>query len=144
MGGDAQRMSPIAQEIMADILKESQSYQDAAFKKVIDLSVSEAVSIFEGLSRRAQQEEEFGTQNRPLMKLFDLAEVRKELRGELLNLLRRLPESTMSAALPPKILQLTQGHDTANAGRQLLEKWSKSSNKLLAAAASTRLRPRER
>jgi len=141
--GETQRMSPLAQEILADLMKDSQSARNSALNKAADLSVADAVAVFEGLSQRAQQEEEYGQDNLAFQRLFDWAEVRKELRGELITLLRRLPEGALSAVVVPKVLNLCTGHETEDAARGLIEKWSNSTNRQLAEMAKGRLRQRQ-
>ncbi len=141
LGGEAQRMSPLAQEVFADLLNESQAVQVTALKKVAELSMADAVALFEGLSARAQQEEELGQDNRAFMRIFDLAETRKELRGELLTLLRRLPESALSAVVVPKILALSQGQEIEDAATELLKKWAQgAANRTLAQAANEKVK----
>jgi predicted KAP-like P-loop ATPase len=143
LGGETQRMSPLAQEIFADLLSESQAMQGTALKKAGELSVADAVAVFEGLSQRAQLEEEYGPENRAFMRLFELAEIRKELRGELITLLRRLPENAFSALVVPKLITLGQGNELENAVYDLIEKWSNSvTNRTLAQAAKGRLQRR--
>lgn len=139
LSGDMQRMSPVAEEAFVDLMKESQAVQESAFRKAVDLSVADAVAVFEGLSRRAQQEEEFGPDNRALQRLFGWTEKRPELRGELVTLLRRLPEKSVSASLVPKLIGLIQGHDSETSGYELLDKWSKGTNEPLAKIAKARL-----
>ncbi|HEX9003487.1 MAG TPA: hypothetical protein VGB07_26500, partial [Blastocatellia bacterium] len=108
--------------------------------KSVDLSVADAAAVFEALSQRAQQEEEYGHDNRAFSRLFDWTEVRKELRGELVTLLRRLPETKLSMIAVPKILSLCDGHESEAAAYELIRKWSNGSNKQLAEAAKGRLK----
>jgi hypothetical protein len=137
-------MSPIAQEIFADLTKDSEAVQNIALRKAADLSLADAVAVFEALSQRAIQEEEFNTTNRSLMRLFDWAQYRPELRGELVALMRRLPDGSIATALIPKLLGLSQGHESENAAYELLEKWSTGSNSGLAKIAKSRLSQRGR
>jgi len=139
LSGETQRMSPLAQEVMAGLLKESQAIRDNALKKAVDLSVADAAAVFEALSQRAQQEEEYGPGNQALDRLFDWATTRKELRGELVILLRRLPENAISAVLVPKVLNLCKDHETEEAAYSLIGKWANSSNRRLAEMAKGRL-----
>ena len=138
--GETQRMSPVAQEIFAELMKDSQAARNSGVKKAADLSVADAAAVFESLSQRAQQEEEYGQDNRAFFRLFDWAEVRKELRGELVTLLRRLPEGKLSAVVVPKILSLCAEHESEDAAHELIRKWSNGSNRLLTEAAKGRLK----
>lgn len=142
--GETQRMSPLAQEILEDLLKDSQAVRDNALKKASDLSMADAVAVFEGLSQRAQQEEEYGPDNSAFQRLFDWVIARKELTGELITLLRRLPENALSSFVIPKMLGVSQGHEVEVSAYDLLDKWSRGSNKLLAEAARGRLDRRQR
>ena len=138
--GETQRMSPVAQEIFAELMKDSQAARTSAMNKSVDLSVADAAAVFEALSQRAQQEEEYGHDNRAFSRLFDWTEVRKELRGELVTLLRRLQETKLSMIAVPKILSLCDGHESEAAAYELIRKWSNGSNKQLAEAAKGRLK----
>lgn len=140
LGGDTSRMSPLAQEIFTGLSSESQTMQKTALGKARYLSIGDAVAVFETLSQRAQQEEEFGTDNQALQRLFDWADSRSELRGELVLMLRRLPESSISTVIIPKLLNLCKNHESESAARELLDKWSNSTaNKMLADTARSRL-----
>lgn len=141
--GETQRMSPLAQEVLEDLLKESQAVRDNALRKASDLSMADAVAVFEGLSQRAQQEEEYGPDNPPFQRLFDWAGARKELIGELITLLRRLPENAISSVVVLKLLSVSQGHETEGAAYELIGKWARGTNRLLAEAAKGRLERRQ-
>lgn len=138
--GETQRMSPVAQEIFAELMRDSQAARTSAMNKSVDLSVADAAAVFEALSQRAQQEEEYGHDNRAFSRLFDWTEARKELRGELVTLLRRLPETKLSMIVVPRILNLCDGHESEAAAYELIRKWSNGSNKQLAEAAKGRLK----
>jgi hypothetical protein len=63
--------------------------------------------------------------------------------GELISLLRRLPENALSSFVIPKILGISQGHEAEGAAYELIGKWWKGTNRLLAEAARGRLERRQ-
>lgn len=145
LGVESNRMSPVAQEILKVLFSESQAARDNALKKVESLGLGDAAALFESLSQRAQHEEEFGKDNQPFQRLFDLAKARKELRGELVLFLRRISEAAIEPVVVVQLIQLSEGDESEAAANELLQKWAASnSNKVLAQAAKNRLERKQR
>lgn len=139
LGVEINRMSPNAQEVLNGLLNESQAVRTGALTKVETLSLGDAAAIFESLAQRAQQQEEYGNDNEPFKRLFDLSNIRQELQGELILFLGRLSESAVEPFVVPQLLKISYGKASEEAAYVLLEKWIVSSNKLLAKAAKMRL-----
>lgn len=144
LGAEINRMSPNAQEILAALFNESKAVRDGAMKKVAGLSLADAAAIFENLSERAQREEEYGKDNQPLQRLFELATERKELLGELVLLLGRLSETAIQPVVVVQLLGACEGDPSEPTAQELVEKWAVSGgNRLLAKAAQMRLERRK-
>lgn len=139
LGIETNRMSPNAQEILTGILSGSQAVRNGSLTKTESLSLGDAAAVFENLAQRAQQQEEYGSNNEPFKRLFDLSNVRQELQSELISFLGRLPESTLEMFVVPQLLKICRGKASEEAAYSLLEKWRVSSNGLLAKAAKTQL-----
>lgn len=144
LGIETNRMSQTAQEILTALLNESQAVRDNALKKLENLSLGDIASLFENLSQRAQQEEEYGKNNQAFQRLFDLTKARKEIRSEFILFLNRLPESAIQAVVVLQLLGLYESNEIESAVIELLEKWKISGNRELAKTAETRLEKIER
>lgn len=139
LGIEGNRMSQTAQEILTALLNESQAVRDNALKRLESLSLSDVASLFENLSQRAQQEEEFGKNNQSFQRLFDLSKIRKDIRGEFIIFLHRLSESAVHAVVVLQLLGLYEGNQVEPAAVELLQKWEGSGNRELARISKTRL-----
>lgn len=140
LGIETNRMSQTAQEILTALLNESQAVRDNALKKLENLSLSDIASLFENLSQRAQQEEDYGKNNQSFQRLFDLTKARKEIRGEFILFLNRLPESAIHAVVVLQLLGLYENNQQIeSAVIELLQKWEGSGNRDLAKIAGKRL-----
>lgn len=140
LGIESNRMTQTAQEILNALLNESQAVRDNALKRLESLSLSDVASLFENLSQRAQQEEEYGKNNQSFQRLFDLSKTRKEIRGEFILFLNRLSESAIQAVVVLQLLGLYENSEIEPAVIELLRKWEGgSSNRELAKMSKTRL-----
>lgn len=140
LGIETNRMSQTAQEILTALLNESQAVRDNALKRLENLSLSDIASLFENLSQRAQQEEDYGKNNQSFQRLFDLTKTRKEIRGEFILFLNRLPESAIHPAVVLQLLGLYENNEIEPAVVEILQKWQGSSNnRELAKMSKTRL-----
>lgn len=144
LGIETNRMSQAAQEILTALLNESQAVRENALKKLENLSLGDIASLFENLSQRAQQEEEYGKNNQAFQRLFDLTKSRKEIRSEFILFLNRLPESAIQAVVVLQLLGLYENNEIEPAVIELLEKWKVSGNRELAKTAKMRLEKIER
>ena len=140
LGIETNRMSQTAQEILTALLNESQAVRDNALKKLENLSLSDIASLFENLSQRAQQEEDYGKNNQSFQRLFDLTKARKEIRGEFILFLNRLPELAIHAVVVLQLLGLYENNQQIEpAVIELLQKWEGSNSRELAKISKTRL-----
>ncbi len=139
LGIETNRMSQTAQELLNALLNESQAVRDNALKKLENLSLGDIASLFENLSQRAQQGEEYGKNNQSFQRLFELTRTRKEIRSEFLLFLNRLPESAIQAVVVLQLLGLYENNKIEPAVIELLQKWGASGNRELAKTAKSRL-----
>jgi len=139
LGVESNRMSQAAQEILTAVLNESQAVRDNALKKIESISLGDVAALFENLSLRAQQEEDYGKSNHPFQRLFDLVKTRKEIRSEFLMFLNRLPESAIQPVVVLQLLGLFEENEIEQAVIDILRKWENSSNRELSKMAKKRL-----
>jgi hypothetical protein len=145
MSAEIQRLTPIAQEALNQLLHDSEAIRGVALKNAPSLSPSDAAAVFEALTNRSRQEEDPGAEQSAFNRLFDLAGVRPELRGQMIHFLGRSPEQSLPLTVVSKLVLLCQGTDADPAATALLDQWSKNtSNAELATAAKARLTRKQR
>ena len=89
---------------------------------------------------RVELEEDLRAEKSPLSTLVDYCEVRKELLGELLSVISRLPNEQLPIVLPMRLVSITNGTSSAPQLKQLLETWKgQDTNNQLSTAASNAL-----
>lgn len=135
-----QRMSPIAQEILSDLLKPGKAQFKITLKRAKDLSSGDSGSVFFALGLRLRTEDDLGKEESILWKLLDWVNERRELFGQLIIILMELPETNLPLSLPPRIVNLSKSQEEKSSTRRLLEKWNISSgNPRLKASAKIQL-----
>lgn len=123
----SQRMSPRAQETLAQFVHESQAVRDVARRGADALSPADASAIFEALADRTRGEEDRTSPNSAFQRCMDWVEVRAELFGQLMTLLVGLPEQGVPFSVPPRIVRLAGGDPSKRAqAKAVLGKWAGS------------------
>lgn len=137
---DAQtRISPAAAEVLSRLLDARDATRTIGLRRAESLSVPDAVALFEVLARRMRQAEVLDNSS-PHTVMFKLMEHRPELLPQLVSLFTSLPETKITAATPRLIQVATRNTTSGAAADALLQRWSKSSNQVLARATSAVLR----
>lgn len=137
---EIQRLSPMAQEALNQLLHESEAFRGVALKNASSMNAADAAAVFEALASRARLEEDAGEEQSAFNRLFDWVGARPELRGQIIHLLGRFPEQSLAITAVSKLVLLCQGTDAQAASMTLLEQWAKSTvNADLATAAKARL-----
>lgn len=144
IGTEASRMSQPAQDVVAKLLSESEAVRTTGLTKLEDLSNGDIAAIFESFINRAQQEQGIGKANAAFQRLIDIAGKRKEMRGELILFLNRMPDSEITPVVPIQLEALYRDEELDVALLELFRKWEKGTNKELAAIVSKRLQAQER
>lgn len=143
LGASVRRLSPEAQEALNHMLQESDAQRAVALKNAVKLSPSDAAAVFEALVAQMERQEDLGDEKSVLWKAFSWAEVRTELRGQLVTALSRLPEHSVPPAVPPRLAKLTQGNEADAHAKELCGRWVKATaNKPLVVAAKSVLTKR--
>ena len=126
MASTSQRMSPLAQEILAGLFHSSQAQKRNALKRGADLSPGDLSALFQTIAERIRVEDDLGKDDSPLWRLMDLVNTRKDLLGQFMTLLSDLPESTLPVSLPPRVKIMGKTDEEKAQTTRLLEKWEKS------------------
>ncbi len=142
LGGAVQRMSPLAQQALAELLGDSDAVRQSAVQKARDLSPAEASAVFEALTERVRQDDDLGAEGSSLSRTFDWITARPELYGQMITLLGSLPDQSLPASVAPRVLRMASGEDQTRLARELLQRWSQtSSNPTLKRAAAQTIKP---
>ena len=139
LGGAARRLTPRAQELLNKLLQESDAVRQLALQDAKVLSPADAAAVFEALAVRVSHEEDLTAEDSLFERLFAWVGVRTELRGQMVTLIGRLPETTVPLQTAVKLVALTKGTETEPAAIQLLQRWTKSGHSRLATAAQQQL-----
>jgi hypothetical protein len=138
--GSVRRLSPVARGILTKITSQSMVRRRQAAQQASRISEAEVASIFGALAEQAKQQEDLSDDASVLYSIFDLAEVRSELRGQLVAVLAQLADSALCSAHVPRLIGVTKGSEAFRAAIGLLKRWSESTvNPTLAAAAKIHL-----
>jgi len=140
LAGAVQRMSPQAQEILAELAHESEAVRLNAQKKAGGLSPADAAAIFESLADRARQEDESDDESSALAQLCLWTIERPELVAQALTFLNTFPEDQLPIWIITKVKTFSVPGEDKTSIRLLLQKWSNSSNARIKAAATTHLK----
>ena len=135
--GAAIRLSPSAQEFLAEVTSDSEAVRTQALKKGDALSGADASAVFEEIAGRVRQEHDLTKDDSPLERLFDLVETRRELLPELVTLLRRIPESDLPIQTVPRLGGFTGDAGTGEAATELIRMWAASDSKSMVSQAAT-------
>jgi hypothetical protein len=135
------RLSPLAQQILAELFDKSEAICKNALNKAKDLNPDEAVSVFGALTQKAQEEEDPTDERSALIRCFDWAKARTELRIEFFTFLENRSYTALPAYTVPKLLSLCESIEEKRLARKLAEKWAlqQTDNKPLQIIAQSRL-----
>jgi hypothetical protein len=136
------RLSPLAQRTLAELFDKSEAIRNNALTKAKDLNPDEAVSVLEALCEKAQQEEDPTDERSALLRCFDWARVRSELRVEFFAFLDSRPASALTPYAVPKLLGLRGNEEEKRLARKIAEKWAnhQTENIALQGIAQSRLK----
>jgi hypothetical protein len=126
LGGAAQRMSPTAQQVLAELFSESETVRRRAINKAHDLNAEDATAIFGSLADRVRGEEDPGAENSALNRLFDWTRDRMELFAQLIAFLNDLQDTRFTPAFAPRLRGLAVDEMQTRLVTGLLQKWSES------------------
>lgn len=120
-----QRMTPKAQEILNQILHESEATQKLGFKNSKDLNNAEAATIFETLSERAKQENNLSSEFSAFRKILTFIENRSELFSQYIAFLDTIPVDKIPISILPKFAALAKINSQKSLVITTLDKWAK-------------------
>lgn len=138
LAGSVRRLSPRAQQLLQDLLHDSEAKRNLAIKDAKSISSGDASGVFDALSERLVLEAEIGGDNSILLPFLGFVDAREELKNLAIAVFARIPESRIPISLPPKLMTSLGKGQSATALRALLERWkANTSNANLARAANS-------
>jgi hypothetical protein len=136
----AQRLTPRAQELLAQLLQESEAVRNLALKSAKDLNEADAAAVFEELVSRARREENFASDRSVFKRIFEWVGARPELAGQLVIALDQLSQATMPPSTIPLLARTVKGSTAETSAARLIQRWGESAqNKELKNAAQRQL-----
>lgn len=133
-----QRMSPHAQEVLAELSHESEAVRRNALKKAASVGQGDAAAIFEALAGKARQEEGADDEGSSLGMLCLWTIERPDLCAEAITFLSTFPEDQLPIWVCTKLKSFPVTDNTHV--KLLLQKWSASTNAPLKGAAIAHLK----
>lgn len=131
------RLTPAATEVLNRLLSTAPVTRALGIRQAAELSVPDALAIFQELAERIRQSETLDGPLQPVT--FDFVESRPELLPQLVGLYQGLPEGKILVVTPPTFVRIGRASSSARAIRNLLEQWSRSTRMPLASAAKSGL-----
>jgi hypothetical protein len=136
----AQRLTPKAQEILDQVLQQSDAVRKNALKSARDLSEADAAAVFEELAIRTRREDNLAAEKSTLHRLLEWAGARPELIGQLVMTVSNLSDTMIPFAVVPALVRISKGTSGEAAVRRLLTRWKdQSENPALRQAAGRSL-----
>lgn len=129
------RMSNEAKEVLQGVLG-SGAIQKKALRDSGNLSLGDISAIFDEIVNRLSIEEDIPKRGKINLALVKFCQKHKVLISEYCSFMENASESIILPANVPNLKALTEGTAFENAAGNIIEKWSKSKNKILAKAAN--------
>jgi hypothetical protein len=118
------RLSPLSQIIITELFDASEAVRRLALGKAKELNADEAISVFEALTERTRQEEDYNDDRSALRRCFDWANARPELVVQLLTFLEGLPVISVPPYCVLSLLALPDSDDKRRFAKRIAEQWA--------------------
>lgn len=135
----ANRLSPHAQKVLADLTGSGDVVRRRGTKESESLNKAEVSAIFALLADKIHQRETLKGNETELDSLLRLVSAHTDLQGQLITLLRRIPESSLPIEISVNLEKVMSREALKEFAMSLLEQWSKSEIKPLATATQQTL-----
>lgn len=140
LSGPALRLSPRANDVVNRLLDTSAATQHVGLARVADLSDADVSAVFQHLAKKLKESEqsESGPTSLHAMMLA-LAKAQPSLLPQTVTLYGSLPDTKISPGVIPRFAEAVEGSTSQAAGKEVMERWSTSSNSLLSGSAKQML-----
>jgi hypothetical protein len=141
LGASQLRLSPRAQEVYNRLTSLQSVTRRIGVNDVTSLSEPDVNAIFQSLTEQIRQTD--GSASTMLEQILaDVVDKKKELVPQVIAFYDTLPDLRITMSIPPTLLRVSAGTPAENAAKTLLQRWTKSSNTLLAQTAQQMLNRR--
>lgn len=144
MTAAVQRLSPEAQKCLTLLEQPGEAVQPLGLKAAKDLSAADAAAIYQVLSEQVHQVEDLCGDDDVLKRLCKYVEARPELAGQLVTLIRNLPENGLPISLPPAFAAACKNSPVADTAAQIIESWTHNDQNARLAKAASIVKGRQR
>lgn len=133
-----QRMTPQAQEMLSNLFQGSEAVRNNALKKAGELSPGDAAAVFQTLTERVREEEDWGDESSAFNRLYDWVSNRPELFNQFVAFIRGLPETPLPPNIVLRIEKLGKEKGIIEPVKELFQQWvaSAGSSRVKTAAAN--------
>jgi KAP family P-loop domain len=121
-----QRMTPQAQEMLNKLFQESEAARNKALKHAGELSPGDAAALFQTLTERVREEEDWGNTLSAFNRLYDWVKNRTELFSQYVLFVKALPEKSLPPAIVPRLQTLGSDLGSIELVKELFQHWSSS------------------
>lgn len=135
----AQRLTPLAQEVLTGLLHDSEAVNKTTLQKVATINEAEAAAIFEALCERVRQEDDLGDEKSSFARLLNFVKARPTMFSQYIAHLSDLSESVLPPHVVTSVISLSDDAAKQSIAKPLLVKWTQSSNAQLKKLAKARV-----
>ncbi len=122
----ATRLTPEAQEALANLLSASEAVTKIGIDKMKSLSPSDAAGVFQVLSDKASSQGDQSGLDAALKILHGVTDARPELLSQLVTLIGRIPERSIPLWVPPALMRIPGAETPGSSAHSLLDRISSS------------------
>jgi hypothetical protein len=140
LGGAIHRMSPRAQEILAEVTHKSDAIRKNALQKSKNLGPSDAAAVFDALTERVRQDESLAAENSTLFQLMDFVGERGELFSQLMIFMESIRHEELPISCFPRIRLMAPDGANKVSAQALFQKWQESPISRIKTAATNALK----
>jgi hypothetical protein len=132
--GSQLRLTSGAREVLNRLISPQEVTRKIGLKDLETLNETDMNSIFQSLTDQIRQME--GSATTQLERtLFDVVEKKRDLLPQLIAFYEALPDLRIVPAVPPMLLRVSKDTSAESIARNLMARWSSSSNQGLASAS---------
>lgn len=135
----AQRMTPLAQEVLTGLLHDSEAVNKTSLQKAATLNDAEAAAIFEAFCERVRQEDDLGDEKSSFARLLTFVKAREGLFSQYIAHLSDLSEAVLPPQVVTSVISLADNTVKQSVAKPLLLKWTQSTNAKLKKLAKARV-----
>ena len=124
------RISPTAQDIIDKLNSKSQAIRVSTIDRLAELSQADITAVFGIFAKKTRDSEDNSGDNSPLRVVLEIAQKRKEVLGEFIELVSQMPYKEVPIWIVHPLKKLCQGSAQQSIIEQLFKHWQEEGGKL--------------